>query len=417
MLKNTLLLKIKNKFANSNFGDISFITIARVFTIIGQLVYIKIYTNYLVPSELGINAFLSTISYSLNAVLLIPLDYYQQARVYKYIREKISLKTLINLNKPILAILCIILLTGSVVTLFFNRKITFWIIITGFMAISLYLSNALRGLINNLGHFRFVSILIFLELFFKVGIFYVAISFFKPSGEILFTTAVIASLMIIVILVIFSKVYKIFQNSGEVITVNYKDVFKFSYPISIGAVLNWLQMQGYRLLLVPTGSVELVGIYSTVSGIGSNAMNAVAQIFNQLNIPKLYRSEGACINKLLIYAFFMSMFILAGCFIFSDQIITILTKSTFLPYSKLVVFGILGDSGNFLIGLIGLYFTIMNKTVLGVWAGVIGLTSMLIIMGILYFTHSISVYTVGLPIIISQLITVVYYLIVKRKYA
>ena len=65
--------------------DFLFIAFSRAVIVGAQLVYVKLYSNFLSNHELGLYFFLNTVSYSLNAFLFVPIDYYQQAKLYGFV--------------------------------------------------------------------------------------------------------------------------------------------------------------------------------------------------------------------------------------------------------------------------------------------------------------------------------------------
>src|SRR3954470_1701630 len=90
--------------------------VSRIVVIGAQLGYVKLYSNRLDNHELGLYFFLFTVSYSLNAFLFVPLDYYQQSKIYNYLRSDISLKSLFTFNRKCLTWVALLTL-GLVVVL------------------------------------------------------------------------------------------------------------------------------------------------------------------------------------------------------------------------------------------------------------------------------------------------------------
>src|ERR1700693_408497 len=126
------------------------ISIVRVIIVIAQLLFLKIYTHYTSVHELGIFYFLLTISYSLNAFLLVPLDYFQQSQLYKLKSDGISLKSFYQINVWVLKLILALLIFGSAVCIFIKPDFCYILILIILYALSTYFGNLLRGIINNL---------------------------------------------------------------------------------------------------------------------------------------------------------------------------------------------------------------------------------------------------------------------------
>lgn len=374
----------------------------------------KVYTQWVVPAEIGINAFLLTISYSLNALIFVPLDFYQQSKIFPYLKENVSLKTLLVLNKTVLVPISIFIGIITIVLSIFSIRYAGFLIAIYSMSVVLYSGNALKGFVNNLGYHKTVSFCMILESGLKIGLFYLFLRIYSPNGVILFISALFSLLIATILISLIAYKLKLFSNPGSIIKLNSKDIFKFVYPISVGAVLNWFQLQGYRMLLVPLGAAEIVGFYATLSNIGTNAVTAPGQVYTQMFLPKLYKTNGKAFGLYFRNALFMVIGIAGMCLLFSNTIVSLLTKQSFVHYSIVILFGVFGDGGNFLIGQFGTYFSIKNKTQTGLFGSLLATLLMGIALGVIMVFNKLTVYTIGIPIVLSQLFIIVY-LSIKYK--
>ena len=73
----------------------------RILSIGLQLAYVKSYTHYLSVTELGYSFYLTALSYALNALILVPADYYQQARLSAY-HNAFPVRSVLALNARIM---------------------------------------------------------------------------------------------------------------------------------------------------------------------------------------------------------------------------------------------------------------------------------------------------------------------------
>ena len=379
----------------------------RIFTVLLQLVFLKIYTSHTAIYELGFYYFLFTVSYSLNAFLLVPLDYFQQSQLYNLKENCYSLKSFLDINNIVFKITSVLLIVGIIICYFINTTIIKFIPIIVSLSLSTYFVTLLRGFINNLEKRRMAIYTLLVEGVLKIFFYLIYIKFFKASALLILISLLSAS--VITAMVLIFKITSFSEYKREELTkFTTSEIFKFTYPISIGAVINWIQLQGYRMILVPLGLVEIVGVYGTVANVGTSGMSAFSTVYTQLFVPDLYKTQGSYLKKYLIYAFFSILIVLTVGLMFSKFIIALLTKAVFVKYSSLIAYGILSEAGNFLIGALTIYLTIKKLTKTTLKASITGLVVFSLSFGLLFIMGKINVYTIGLPIVFTQMIITVY---------
>ena len=398
-------------------SDVVLISIARLAIILGQLGYVKLYSNQLSNFELGTYFFLLTVSYSLNAFLLIPVDYYQQSKIQNLWKTQKSLRVFWNFNKRVLFYLSLAVLVVAVIVGIFRPSVFFSIVTAGAMAMLIYANQALRNTLNNLGHKKLTAGSMVAEAVLKMVLFWLFLMFMPAKGITLLFSGVVALL-----LVLFFFLWKTDQLNLFMISdvfppekIKLSRIWNFCLPISICAVFNWVQLQGYRLILVPLGYTEIVGIYSTVSNIGSAVMSASSAIFSQLFVPKIYQSEGKYTGIYIRNALLLVAAVLIGGVVFSDFMVSLLTKESFVKYSWLVFFGIIAEAGNFLIGALSIHVTLTGATKTMLKSSLFGVFFMALVFLAIYYFSTVQVSNVGLPIVISQISIVLYMYIVFKK--
>lgn len=379
------------------------VSIVRVIVIICQLIFLKVYTHYTSLYELGIYYFLFTISYSLNAFVLVPLDYYQQSQLYRIKNENKSLKSFYSINKIVFKITSIILITTCVVTFSIQRQLWFVPAIIILLALSTYFVNLIRGILNNLERRRQATYTLLFEITNKLIFFFLLIQFFKPSACVILGSMLSASLLSLVLLFVLAIKLPEYRFSERAVF-KLREIFHFAYPISIGAVINWIQLQSYSLFLVPLGFVEAVGIFGTLSNIGSTGMNACSTVFAQLYVPNLYNSNGLYIRTYVKNAILLILLVFAGSIFLSGTIVTLATKASLLHYSKIILYGILTEGGNFLIGCLTIYLTIHHLTKSTLKMSIVGLMLFLVTFLFIYLLHIVTPYTLGIPMILTQFV-------------
>src|SRR5450830_1408242 len=139
-----------NSILDHVMSDVALISIARLAIILGQLGYVKLYSNLLSNFELGTYFFLLTVSYSINAFLLIPVDYYQQSKIQNYWKTQRSLRIFLTFNKKILSFVSLATLLVALIVSIFRSDDFFAIIAASAMAMLIYANQALRNTLNNL---------------------------------------------------------------------------------------------------------------------------------------------------------------------------------------------------------------------------------------------------------------------------
>lgn len=395
--------------------DLLFVTLSRTVIIGAQLVYVKLYSNFLSNHELGLYFFLNTISYSLNACYFVPIDYYQQSKLYGFVRNHVSLRSLVLFNGKCLLAAAAATAALALVAGIFQAEYAVYALLAGALSIAVYLGTALKGTLNNLEHRRFIAAIMAIEAILKVALFYAFVMVLPRQATTLVISS-IAALLLALVPAIWLAVRLPEFRSGVIERINSYDVLRFGYPVSIGAVVNWIQLQGYRMILVPLGFAEMVGVYATVSGIGNAGMAAASSIFGQVFIPKIYKSSGEYTKTYLGHALLLIMGICVLCGIFSHVIVTLLTKEEFRRYSWLLLYGVIAEGGNFLLGAFSVQLTLTGQTQKFITGTSLCFLSAAGSFYLLFILKLVNIYTIGVPIIFSQILATVYlYVIFRRK--
>lgn len=379
----------------------------RLFTILIQLLFIKCVTNAISVDELGVYYFLLTASYTFNAILFVPLDYYQQSNLYKYVDENISIKSFFLLNRKMIVAFIYILIVGGVIVGVLNPYYCIVFVLTSLLSVGTYFSLLLRGFINNLNHRRRAAYNLLIESVSKIIFLYVFLFIFSPNPIIVLLALFSASCVAIFFGVIYVKKMPQYYN-GNIVKIKINNILKFMYPISIGAIANWIQLQSYRLILVPMGFSEVVGFYATVSNIGNSGMNACSTIYNQLFLPDIYKTNGRFLSRYLFYAFVIILVVLCVSVILKETIVLLLTNAIYTKFSILILFGIIVEAGNFIVGALTTYLGIHNLTRSSLKVTLLGLMMFVLFFSFIFFFLGITPYTIGIPIVISQIFIVGY---------
>jgi O-antigen/teichoic acid export membrane protein len=387
--------------------DVGLITLARVIVIACQLANIKLFTSYLSIEQLGFYFFLLTLSYFVNALIFVPFDYYQQANLAKIIEKTGGVRPLLDLNLRLIQVYFLTVVGVVVVCSLFWHNYVYHILLAAALAIALYIVQAFRNTLNNLDYKEIVSYSLVQEAVIKITAFLLLVKYFHPN-ELLLMGAWLITLVFNVITLYFKA-----KNLGvffckEKHVFRIKEILHFSYPISVGALGNWVQLQGYRLILVPLGYAEVLGIFATITSIGSAGMGAVSTIFTQAFSPNIYKSNGGYTGIYIKNALILIATIVLCCLLFGDNIVRIATSPKFEPYWIILIIGVLVEAGNFLIGALTIHISLVGKTKQMMMASYWGIVVLVISFSIVFFTNSINAYSIGGPLVFAQLAVLVF---------
>jgi len=383
------------------------LALMRVMAIVGQIALVKLYTHYLRADQLGHYFFYQSISYFMNALVFVPVDYFQQAEAFRLKDEGYSLSSLYRMNGRIIAV---VLSAGLLICssfFYINRSEILPLIVALFMSISLYGSTAVKNFLNNQGDQLLVVSLLFLEVPLKFIMFWGFIRF----GWVSATTPLISSVIALGLIAAFTFIrvqHHARKYQSRIKETDYKHLMQICFPTSLASIMNWLQTQGYRLVLVPLGFAELVGIFATVSAIGNSGMNGAGNVYQQIYLPRIYQTGGKYLPKYLMNLCAMILFVLIVGLALRKQIILLVTNSRFVPYGWLIAYGILLEAGNFAISALVVKMSIKNDTKAQIAANILATIAVPVVFLLLFVLHIVSIYTLGIPLVAAQVLVVGY---------
>jgi O-antigen/teichoic acid export membrane protein len=379
---------------------------SRLIVVLLMLVNIKLYTSFLDKSDLGIYFFLITVSYFANALIFVPLDYYQQSNLLEYLKQ-FGLGQIKRFIKFLLFYFFLASLFILIFILIFLPEYAIDFLLCALLSVAIYLTQTLRNTLNNLKHNNLVSYNYIIESIVKVLIFWIFCFFMnKVDSRLLILSSILGLNFSILHSSYFLIKYYPEKRNPSAFSFNFIKIVKHSLPLSFGAITNWLQIQGYRLFLVPLGYSDVVGIYSTVSNIGSSGIGILTVIYNNHFVPELYSSLGKTLKKFVTVALSLILFAVFIIFFLSDFIVSIILSSEFIIYSKLICFGIIVDGSNVIIGAMSIKASIFNKTNLLIVYSLFGVLFSFLFFILLFFSKLITPYTIGIPLILSQIIVI-----------
>lgn len=375
----------------------------RTLSIAVQLAYVKSYTHYLTVGELGYAYYLTALSYAINALILVPADYYQQAQFTAYYDKMFPLGSVISLNKKLLLLSAALTVILGIPVWIAGKISPLDLLLIYGLAVFLYLSTSARNYLNNRGHNLFTGWILLLEAFLKVASFILFIVFGMSHISAFVLSTVTAYLLEVLGLGIFFFLRVPFTSAATG-DFDFKPMLTTSTAVSFSAFCNWLQLQSYRIFYVWLGFPEIAGLYTAVSNIGTMGMNASSTVFSQMLQPRLYSSDGGYIFQYFKYALLLCLAVFLGYLGFGNILLYVLTKKGFEPYAKLMAFGIIVEGGNLLIGAASAYFTIRHRPFSLLGANIAGVLTAGLGISLCLLLRPRNYYLLGVVLACSQVV-------------
>lgn len=393
--------------------------VSRLILITGQLAYVKVITHFLQLPEVGVYYLLVAASYFANALVFVPFDYYQQSKINDVFGEQGTLWSYLRPNALLIGSFLLFAILAAAVAAFFSAVLPYWILVATFFAIGNYLPLALKGALNILGHARKInSVQIFEGIFRPLTAVAVAYWVSKPSAITLMCSGGIASILVSSLLIwIMAKQGLWLPSSQPSISWKWAQVRRTAFPISLSAITNWFQLQAYRLVLVPLGFADAVGVYSVMANLGHAGMGAISGIYSQVNLPKIYLSRGTFLEKYLLGALVLTLISATGAMILAPILVPLVTQARYTEFAEIVIFGVAIEGLGSIIGGLIVYFTIKSKTEIIAKSGFLAAASSAFAMVLLYFANGINALTIGGVLIASQCLAVgsLYFVYIRSK--
>lgn len=364
--------------------------------------FIKTYTNNLSAEQLGKYFYLVTLSYVMNALVFVPVDYYLQSRLALSGKD-VPLGTILKLNRMVCLSAFILCLAFSLPLLYLEQIQVLDLVGIYATAVFLYFCNFSRGLLNNRGHKIFVVNMLVLESMLKVALFMLALAVhLHASAELLLYSSVTACVMEMALIAWYFSRNMSYNWSMEGAE-SYRVVFRKSYALSIAAVCNLAQLQFYRLMYVWAGAPATAAIYTVVTNLGSAGMLAISSIYSQIFLPKIYSSKGKYTLTYIRNAVLLAIAIAAGAAIFGKYALLLLTKNDYVQYAQAISYGVLVEAGNMVIGAATVFLMLKNASKVMIFynivAAAVSMSGGFIVM--IYWPE--NVFLIGIPIALSQI--------------
>jgi O-antigen/teichoic acid export membrane protein len=377
------------------------VVVIRLLSIASGLAFVKGYTGALSISEVGRFFYLSTLSYALNALVFVPVDFYMQARLAKEV--SIPVHGTVALVWKVLALALVACLALSAPLLWFDKLQ--WLDLPALYAVAalLYLCTTLRNLLNNRGATIFVSSMLLLESVGRLGAFLAMVLLMGASARVLMVSSALALFVeFLIVLVRARRTLPLAHGTEPLDTA--ATMVRVAAPLAGSAVCNALQLQTYRVAYPMADVGVSSGIYGVVSNVGAAAMAACASIYQQLQQPQLYQSQGASIGRYVRRAALMSAGVFVVLVVFAPFFVRLLTKDQYVAYSSIIGFGVVQEACNLVMGAYAVLLSLRQRTDVLLKLNLLAASlSVAGCLGVLAWSPG-NPYLIGLPIAGSQLL-------------
>lgn len=280
-----------------------------------------------------------------------------------------------------------------------------------------YLSTTTKDLLALSRRLTLAALLGLVEQILKLAFVWLVLSFL-PVVAAVDVTAATAAAALLAGMGAMSALLGFSANSRERIAANVKpaDIARTVAPIGLSGLMNWLQLQSYRPVLLYFGTQpETIGIASLLTSLGMTGANPILSIIAQTYIPRLYSGEAGAFHKCIRA---IGITALAACIASmpaAAAFLLISGRKTLLIYLMLVPLGVLVEAGN---SLIGAYIHRRNARGESMWilaaAGIVGVLIAAVSWLVPHTTKNLP-YIIGVGLVLSQLAILATIIAVSRS--
>jgi hypothetical protein len=360
---------------------------------------------------LGTFYFLSTISYIINAVILVPLDLAQQPRALDlWIKDGTALPSLILQLKLLMSGIGVALIGEGLLWILSPRNVGLSLVLM-FMAFTSYVLASWRTFFNNIQWNGLVIANYILEPAFRYLslLFLLKIHWVSPKSVILGASL---SYLSVILLFIATLLLKRGLSSSSNVGFQVKNLMRQASALSTVVIANLVQVQGYRLILVPLGFASDVGRFGLVSQLGMTATGSAGAIYGLIKHPEVYRDPVRRTRPFVQWALLLILALSVGAITVGPYLLNLVTSGKYTYLFPILVIGVILEGGNIIGGALSIGPTKRGAIREIIAASVTGLFAFFTILAVLIVADWITVWTIGIPLLIAQMVTcgVLYYL-------
>jgi len=276
------------------FKDTCVLFLGRVGVGLGQAVNMRIITELISPSQLGLFYYVLAIGGIFSCVLFQPIIFYTTRTFLMWFKDTTSKCKLLSILKLLLwfTLFCCVVFYSY--WHYFQEKEQIGLFYFTFVPV-MFLMGTLIGIGNsiiNLLRMRktfvvFTNVIIWSNLLF-ISLFVVLVD---TKAEMMLLGRTVSQIIVAIsILYIVKKLIDKSEPIRKTRKMDWREVWKFSWPLSLTQILFWAQTSGYRIpLKINAGAYDL-GIFSVTFGITIALFTMFQSVFAQLYMPIFWKN-------------------------------------------------------------------------------------------------------------------------------
>jgi len=280
-----------------NFKDLCFLFAGRLGIGLGQIVSMRIITEIVSPSQIGLFNYILAFGNILSSLLFQPVSFYVTKEFLVWTKTSSSKNQLLSLIKMLL------LITAFSSFLFFiywhlssekdKVDVVYFTFVPAIMLTGVLIGIGC-GIVNLLRMKVEFVILNNLLIWFNLICTVLMVMFIAKKAEIMLLGQLVSQ--IIVSIIVFCLLGKILDKNSkdrqidESSTINWREVWIFCWPVAIIQILFWSQSYGFRIPLKINAGMYNLGIFSVVFGITIALFAIFNDLFAQLYHPIFWKN-------------------------------------------------------------------------------------------------------------------------------
>jgi hypothetical protein len=186
--------------------------------------------------------------------------------------------------------------------------------------------------------------------------------------------------------------------------VTLQDIASTVAPIGFSGLMNWLQLQSYRPVLLYYGiRPEIIGIASLLTSLGMTGANPILSVIAQTYIPRLYAGQSVAFRKCVVAITVSALALAVASIPAALAFLFISSRRTLVMYLLLVPLGVFVEAGN---SLIGAFIHRQNATGGSMWVFALAGSVGVLLVGaswLLPRTQDMLPYLIGVGMVVSQI--------------
>jgi len=280
--------------SKKSFKDTCLLFLGRVGVGLGQIVSMRIITELISPSQIGLFYYVLAIGAIFSCILFQPIIFYTTRTFLVWFKEAISRNKLISTIKLLLWFTFFCCFIFFIYWHYFQEKNQIGLPYFTLVPV-IILTGSLIGIgtstINLLQMRKVFVIFTNLIIWSNLLLTFLLVVLVDKKAEMMLLGRMISQIIIAIsVLYIVKKVINKSEQICKDSKMDWREVWKFSWPLSLTQILFWAQNSGYRIPLKINAGVHDLGIFSVTFGITIALFTMFQSVFTQLYDPIFWKN-------------------------------------------------------------------------------------------------------------------------------